>query len=221
MVGAAGRARHPEALAVEEELIAEDTYRAALLKAIKMGRGVEAAIDNLVTFDPSKGCGAASEALGGEWRLLWSSDSSEPASIARALLGPLKLESSQLLGDAAAARVGIGRVVQVQQAFDGGARVELSSGAVLDPADMRVLEIQPPFRLDVVLAGRRFNVVEAASDAEFREVNARTAEEQAAPRNRYEQSYLEESGRPGDLRISRVVEGDPVVLGTVYVHERL
>ena len=49
--------------------------------------------------------------------------------------------------------------------------------------------------------------------------------EVAAPRNQYTQLYCETSGRPGDLRISRVTDGDPVVLeasarrGSVCVNE--
>ena len=64
-------------------------------------------------------------------------------------------------------------------------------------------------------------LVEAGSDADFRAVNARTAEAQAAPKNRYAQQYLDVSGQPGDLRVSEVVSGDPVIVGCKFVHVRL
>ena len=64
-------------------------------------------------------------------------------------------------------------------------------------------------------------LVEAGSDADFRALNARDADAQAAPKNRYAQLYLETAGRPGDLRVSTVVSGDPVIVGSVFVHERM
>ena len=64
-------------------------------------------------------------------------------------------------------------------------------------------------------------LVEAGSDAEFRSVNLRTAVEQAAPKNRYLQRYLETTGSPGDLRISTIESGDPVIVGAVFVHQRI
>ena len=64
-------------------------------------------------------------------------------------------------------------------------------------------------------------LVDAGSDAEFRALNARDEAAQAAPRNRYEQVYLEVGGAKGDLRISEVVSGDPVIVGSRFVHQRL
>jgi hypothetical protein len=60
----------------------------------------------------------------------------------------------------------------------------------------------------------------AGSDAEFRKWNARTSEAQAAPKNRYQQLYLERQGQ-GSLRISTITAGDPVIVGAVFVHEKL
>ena len=37
----------------------------------------------------------------------------------------------------------------------------------------------------------------------------------------FSQLYLEGSGQPGDLRVSRVTAGDPVVLGSTFVHVRV
>lgn len=39
--------------------------------------------------------------------------------------------------------------------------------------------------------------------------------------NYYKQLYLENSGQPGDLRISEVTFGDPAAQGSVFVHERI
>ena len=69
--------------------------------------------------------------------------------------------------------------------------------------------------------GGRKLLVEAGSDADFRALNARDAEAQAAGRNLYAQRYLDTSGLAGDLRVSTVVAGDPVIVGTVFVHQRV
>lgn len=37
----------------------------------------------------------------------------------------------------------------------------------------------------------------------------------------FTQLYLEGSGEPGDIRVSRVTAGDPVVLGSTFVHVRV
>jgi hypothetical protein len=39
--------------------------------------------------------------------------------------------------------------------------------------------------------------------------------------NYFEQVYLEDSGKPGDLRVSRVLIGDERVVGSIFVHERV
>ena len=114
------------------------------------------------------------------------------------------------------------RVAQVQSVLGGALALELSSGARPSAARADVLDIAPPFRLALVAAGRaRATLVDAPDDASFRKLNNRDAEAQAAPRNRYSQLYLETSGAPGDLRISRVTAGDPAIVGATFVHERL
>jgi hypothetical protein len=62
------------------------------------------------------------------------------------------------------------------------------------------------------MGGAKKQVVEAGSDAGFRALNARTEEAQAAGRNLYKQRYLENTGTKGDLRISEVIAGDPVLI---------
>jgi len=212
--GAAARAAPPAAGA---------DARAALLAAIAAGAAdadVAARVAALVAEDPSRGAAAASPALGGTWRLVWSARAEAFSPLLR-LPPPLRPESYQLLGDAAAAEVGAGRVAQLlTRGVLGGGRLWLSSG-VAPAAEADVLEIYPPFRLELEAGAARATLVEAASDAEFRAANARAAEAQAAPRNRYQQQYLETTGRAGDLRISTIVSGDPVIVGAVFVHERV
>ena len=89
------------------------------------------------------------------------------------------------------------------------------------PDDPAVLEIFPPFRFELGSSAPqapKWAIVEAGSDAEFRALNARSAEAQMAPKNRYLQQYLESTG-PGSLRISRIISGDPVIVGAVFVHQ--
>lgn len=38
--------------------------------------------------------------------------------------------------------------------------------------------------------------------------------------NYFRQLYVENSGQPGDLRVSEVYAGDPAVKGSIFVHER-
>lgn len=87
-----------------------------------------------------------------------------------------------------------------------------------------MLDILPPFRFEV---GGRYGtgipknrVVEAGSDAEFRKLNARTSDAQAAPKNSYKQLYLEREGK-GSIRISTITDGDPVIVGAIFVHRKL
>eukprot|EP00908_Phaeocystis_cordata_P001028 Transcript_11104.p1 GENE.Transcript_11104~~Transcript_11104.p1 ORF type:complete len:204 (-),score=22.76 Transcript_11104:193-804(-) len=169
--------------------------------------------------DPSRGKAATSTVLGGEWRLLWSAKT-EAFSPLLNLPRPIRPASLQLLGEPAAREVGQGRVAQVLQ----WSAVEqvLSSGVMPAPDDASVLEIFPPFRLELGVRGLgRLTLVEAGSDADFRAINARDADAQAAPRNRYQQLYLDTSGQPGDIRVSKVVSGDPVIVGATFVHERI
>lgn len=195
------------------------TVRAELLRLIAAGAPDEQIlrqIEALVPFDPSGGRGAVDSALSGTWDLLFTKDEA-PAPVQWARKTLHQPVGTQLLG-ADAARFGAGRVAQLLDI--GGIRFELSSGATPADDDARVLKIFGPFRFDAVVAGRRLAVAATEDDAGFRQLNARSAEAIAAPRNRYMQVYLETSGRPGDLRISRITEGDPAIVGNIYVHAR-
>eukprot|EP00555_Chaetoceros_dichaeta_P013703 CAMPEP_0198264258 /NCGR_PEP_ID=MMETSP1447-20131203/14982_1 /TAXON_ID=420782 /ORGANISM="Chaetoceros dichaeta, Strain CCMP1751" /LENGTH=267 /DNA_ID=CAMNT_0043953135 /DNA_START=166 /DNA_END=972 /DNA_ORIENTATION=- len=183
------------------------------------------AIENLVPFDPSVHKGATmKEDLDGEWELLWSAKA-EAFSPLLKLPKPFKPDSFQYLGNAAAAEVGIDRVAQgLTGGILGQSQLWLSSGVRASSEDESMLEILPPFRFEV---GGRYQsgkakkrLVEAGSDAEFRKLNSRTAEAQSAPKNSYRQLYLERQGK-GSLRISTITDGDPVIVGAIFVHRKL
>jgi hypothetical protein len=202
--------------------------RAALLSAITSGASdsvVLSKIDALVLLDPAKGRGAAEkDDLAGEWELIWSYGA-EAFSPLLTLPRPFRPESYQYLGPIATDEVGEGRVAQgLVGGVLGPLQLWLSSGAVVSGDDPSVLDIKPPFRLQA--GGRagsavaKRTIVEAGSDAEFRKANVRTDEAQRAPPNKYKQTYLEGGGK-GALRISTVTEGDPVIVGEIFVHRKL
>lgn len=186
---------------------------------------VLAAIEELVPFDPSQKKGAALvNDLDGEWELLWSAKA-EAFSPLLKLPKPFKPDSYQYLGSAAAGEVGPDRVAQgLTGGILGRNQLWLSSGVRTSSDDASILEILPPFRFEV---GGRYQtgapkkqLVEAGSDADFRKLNARTSEAQAAPKNSYQQLYLEREGK-GSLRISTITDGDPVIVGAIFVHRKL
>jgi hypothetical protein len=175
--------------------------------------------------DPSGGRAAKfPERLEGEWELIWSYKA-EAFSPLLKLPPPLRPNSYQYLGSAAAKEVGEGRLAQgLTGGILGDKQIWLSSGATPYNNDPSVLEIQPPFRFQI--GGRygsgkaKSTIVEAGNDADFRKYNARTKEEQLAGKNQYKQMYLENHGS-GSLRISSVISGDPVIVGAVFVHRKL
>lgn len=181
---------------------------------------VLSAITALQPLDPTSGKAALSDALDGRWELLWSAGAQNFSPLL-GLPKPIRPRSIQLLGEAASAQVGAGRVGNILELPLGVSFLLSSDVGPLD-GEPATLEIRPPFRFEVAgPGGARTQLVEAGSDAEFRALNARDSDAQAAPKNRYVQTYLEMSGRPGDLRISTVASGDPVIVGSVFVHRRL
>ena len=202
--------------------------RAALLSAITARASdsvVLSKIDALVLLDPAKGRGASEkDDLAGEWELIWSYGA-EAFSPLLTLPRPFRPDSYQYLGPIATDEVGEGRVAQgLVGGVLGPLQLWLSSGAVVSGDDPSVLDIKPPFRLQA--GGRagsavaKRTIVEAGSDAEFRKANVRTDEAQRAPPNKYKQTYLEGGGK-GALRISTVTEGDPVIVGEIFVHRKV
>ena len=172
---------------------------------------MEKLISKLEPLDPSQGKGATLDELGGRWELIYSVNA-EAFSPLLNLPKPIRPTSLQLLGDAATQTVGKGRVAQVLNFPIVPLSLILSSGAVPVSSDSTTLEIFPPFRLEASFAGSKFQLVESGSDAGFRALNARDEDAQAAGRNMYKQRYLETTGKKGDLRISEVVSGDPVIV---------
>mmetsp|Transcript_1866 Transcript_1866/g.3700 ORF Transcript_1866/g.3700 Transcript_1866/m.3700 type:complete len:300 (-) Transcript_1866:63-962(-) len=214
--------------------------RQALLRAI-ISKASDAVVADLIAslepLDPSKGSGAAAPELGGTWELIYSVNA-EAFSPLLNLPAPIRPTSLQLLGEDAEREVGDGRVAQVLNFPFIPLSLVLSSGAIPVKNKLTTLEIFPPFRLEVVWGddtlrkpgrlangrakgGSRIQLVESGSDADFRALNARDEEAQAAGRNMYKQRYLEVTGQPGDLRVSEVVSGDPVIVGEVFVHRRM
>lgn len=203
------------------------TDRNQLLEAIAR-RASDTEIINIIQNlqDPSQGKAVTyPNRLEGEWELIWSYGA-EGFSPLLTLPKPFKPESYQYLGNPATQEVGEGRIAQ---GLTGGIlgtnnQLWLSSGATPYEPDPSILEIQPPFRLQ--LGGRygsnksKITLVEAGSDEDFRKVNARSRDAQLAGKNLYKQLYLENIGK-GSIRVSTVVAGDPVIVGEIFVHQKL
>jgi hypothetical protein len=208
----------------------EAQARSYLLDSIRSNNSekeVMGAIENLLPFDPAQGRGATMELandLDGEWRLLWSAKADAFSPLLK-LPKPLKPDSYQYLGSPAAIEVGQAKVAQgLTGGILGPIQLWLSSGITPSLQDPSVLDILPPFKFQVggrYLSGTpKITIVEAGSDAEFRQANARTQEAQEAPKNAYQQLYVERNGK-GSIRISTVANGDPVIVGAIFVHQKL
>ena len=226
---------YAEETAITTQSADASAARANLLAAINQGKPdaeVLEAIERLKPFNPlSPTSSAAPTSLEGEWRLIWSiNDDFSPL---LRLPKPFKPNSFQYFGPIAASEVGEGRVAQgLTSGFLGNSQLWLSSGTEPLPPKQAAsgvnapyrLEIEPPFRFQ--LGGRvgtnapKKMIVEAGNDADFRKVNARTKEAQLAGKNVYEQVYVETNGK-GSLRISTITEGDPAIVGTILIHEKI
>ena len=220
--------------------------REALLNAIANKESddiVLAAIEQLIPLSPLNGDSerlsglkadlkavnkaAYSSALDGSWKLLWYNKSDFSPLLK--LPNPLRPDSYQYFGKSAEQEVGEGRVAQglvggVLNILGKDTELWLSSGAIPEDNHPSTLGIYPPFRFELgQLPGStkpKRIIVESQSDAEFRAANARTEEAQQAPKNEFEQLYLESFGS-GSLRISVVASGDPVIVGDMFVHQKL
>ena len=197
--------------------------RDALLKAISSKSSDEIVlncIDKLIATEPAKlSTLSLTDRINGEWKLIWSIKDDKFSPLLQ-LPPPLRPTSYQLAGAAAAPIVGEGRIAQLlTNGILGPTKTWLSSG-VVEYKDPDILQIRPPFRLELETPWNRQTLVEAGSDADFRAVNVRSVDAQKAPPNLYQQFYLEDSG-PGSLRISKIIEGDPVIVGATFVHMKL
>jgi hypothetical protein len=212
--------------ALKDQTVQRDTVRSNLLNAIRESKPEEqvlSLIQQLLPFN-SEYSNDTLQDLDGEWKLIWSAN--DDFSPLLKLPYPFKPESYQYFGKAAAKEVGVGRVAQgLTGGIFGKKQLWLSSG--IEPLDKQgAFEIEPPFRLELgerpgtTYANDKRIIVEANNDGDFRKVNARTKEAQLAPKNVYEQIYLERNGK-GSLRISTITDGDPVIVGAILIHEKL
>lgn len=204
--------------------------RQDLLRAIETNAPDEVvlqAIKALVPLDPSSGRGAVSDSLAGTWRLLWSYKENGGGAADSPLLKlprVIRPTSLQLVGAPATAVVGKGRVANIL-CFPAGIRLLLSSnGFPVPEGPPSELEISPPFRLEIDAGGgaAKLQLFDTASGIQRDGIRLYVDEnQQPAPRNKYEQQYLEVANVPGDLRISKIVCCDTTIVGSVFVHERV
>ena len=215
-----------------------DEEKVALLQAIKDKAGEEEilqCIDRLImaaTRIPSQPQQLRLlERIDGEWTLLWSRGAQQFSPLLQ-LPPPLTPTSYQLVGSAATPIVGSDRIAQVlTSGILGPTQLYLSSGIVeynnkegkddnMDVVDSSssILQIRPPFRFQIgwpssSSSSSLFTLIDSDSDADFRALNARTEEAQGAPPNLYQQLYVDDQ-----LRISKIIQGDPVIVGATFVH---
>ena len=80
-------------------------------------------------------------------------------------MSPLRPVSSQLIGDAAAARLGTtGRIAQILDLSRSlPVQLELSSGATPAADDPRTLVVAPPFRFNACVGDAKYTIVEAGA----------------------------------------------------------
>ncbi len=206
------------------DLASSSPEREALLQAISSKSSddiVLKCIETLVAMQsnqPNKNVASLVDRVDGRWKLIWSIKDDKFSPLLQ-LPEPFKPSSYQYVGSAAAPIVGDGRIAQLlTNGILGPSKTWLSSG--IQEYSQTTLQIQPPFRLEIETSLKRLQIVEAGSDADFRAINVRSTEAQLAPPNLYQQLYVEDIG-PGSLRISKIVEGDPVIVGATFVHIKL
>mmetsp|Transcript_16685 Transcript_16685/g.23007 ORF Transcript_16685/g.23007 Transcript_16685/m.23007 type:complete len:275 (-) Transcript_16685:90-914(-) len=199
------------ALPAKDPPTSQAEARQQLLETISSGgdsKEVQLAIDNLVPFNPTNEP-ARSPKLEGEWRLLWSSDVAEVTKATKDF--PLPFQSIQLIGPGGGMEEG--RAANLIRVFGGFITLKLSSSAVPDPANSSAVTIGPPFRLGL-LVGDKYFPIQENDGAERKDILGNEF-------NEFSQLYFEDSGKPGDLRVSKVTNGDPIVIGSEFVHVRV
>ncbi|KAK9815808.1 hypothetical protein WJX72_009896 [[Myrmecia] bisecta] len=183
--------------------------RQQLLDAIAANKGVEEALRQLASYNPTSKP-ALSPQLKGKWKLLWASDNSEVSIATRKL--PIKGESYQYVGVEGGEKAD--RAANTIRLLGGAVQVYLSAAAVPDKESPDTVFIEPPFYLELKLGGLTIPIQNTQPGGERKQILG-------AERNSYKQLYLEASGKPGDLRISEVTFGDPSAQGSVFVHQRI
>ncbi len=123
-------------------------------------------------------------------------------------------ESIQLVGEKGG--LPAGRAANLVSLLGGAVTLKLSSAAVPYPGNNTAVEIGPPFYLELLLP---FGVTIPLQKETSTESDESTV--LGNQTNEYAQLFFEKSGRSGDLRISKIVSGDPTIVGNVFVHERM
>lgn len=190
----------------------DKALREELLSAIKANKSdeeVEKALRALSDQNPTR-APAKSDKLFGKWKLLWASSNSEVAKATRR--NPLPSYSEQRIGEPGGEKRE--RAANLINIGNGAVQVYLSSAAKEDPKSDDTVLIGPPFYLDLKIAGFSLPIQNTQQEGERKSLLG-------SEQNYYKQLYLENSGQPGDLRISEVTFGDPAAQGSIFVHERI
>ncbi|CAL8472029.1 g11571 [Coccomyxa elongata] len=185
--------------------------RQALLDAIAAKKGddeVIAALRKLAKQNPTSSP-AKSPTIYGKWKLLWASSNAE---VSRVLKLPIPAKSTQLLGKEFVGDEGRG--ANLIDIGNGTIVVRLSSAAVPDEKDDTTVLIGPPFYLEAKVAGFNIPIQDTQPGGGRKSILGNEI-------NYFRQLYVENSGKPGDLRVSEVYAGDPAVKGSIFVHERM
>ncbi|CAK0783265.1 hypothetical protein CVIRNUC_006464 [Coccomyxa viridis] len=189
---------------------ASSDARQALLDAINGKKGDEEVIGllrELAKQNPTSSP-AKSETIFGKWNLLWASENAE---VSRVLKLPIPAKSTQLLGKDFVGEEGRG--ANLIDIGNGVVVVRLTSSAVPDEKDDTTVVIGPPFYLSAKLAGKELPIQDTQPGGGRKSILGNEL-------NYFRQLYVENSGRPGDLRVSEVYAGDPAVKGSIFVHQR-
>ncbi|EIE23818.1 hypothetical protein COCSUDRAFT_83693 [Coccomyxa subellipsoidea C-169] len=131
--------------------------------------------------------------------------------VSRVLKLPIPAKSTQLLGKEFVGEEGRGaNLIDIGK---GTVVVRLSSAAVPDEKDDTTVVIGPPFYLEAKVAGFKIPIQDTQPGGGRKSILGNEL-------NYFRQLYVENSGKPGDLRVSEVYAGDPAVKGSIFVHER-
>lgn len=194
--------------------------RQQLLDCIAAGgdfEEVESAIELLLPFNPVPDP-VERGTLQGNWKLLWSSQTAEVTKATKNL--PLPFTSMQLIGPKGGegepgGNLPEGRAANIIKVLGGAVTLKLSSAAVPSESEKDAVIIGPPFRLELLLGGKSIPLqAEETTESDTSSILGNQL-------NTFSQLYVEGSGQPGDLRVSKVTKGDPVVINSTFVHVRM
>jgi len=155
--------------------------------------------------------------LDGRWRLLWSSDGAEVSRFTKFL--PQLFASYQLIG--AAGGLQRGRAANVISTAGGLIKLKLSSSAMPSTEDNRFdsVIIGPPFVFELLIDDGKIAAVPLGSESS---VGSDESPLLGSMLNTFTQLYVEPRGAGANsLRICKVTEGDPGVVGSTFVYVRV